>query len=137
MSANRERVRFASGDTTCAAWHYPGTNDAYPDWQQSVAARSVLGLGFYRPGRYASRVRCPLLVVVCDQDRSALAGPSVRAAGRAPHAELVRLPGGHYEPFLGGHEQAAEAELSFLRRHLLDHPGTERASSVAADPALQ
>jgi hypothetical protein len=30
------------------------------------------------------------------------------------------MPGGHYEPFLGGHEQAVEAELSFLRRHLLD-----------------
>jgi hypothetical protein len=44
----------------------------------------------------------------------------VRAASRAPRGELVRLPGGHYEPFLGGHEQAAEAELSFLRRHLLD-----------------
>ena len=112
-------------------------DNAYPDWQQSVAARSVLRLGFYRPGRQTSKVRCPLLVVVCDQDRSALAGPSVRAARRAPNAELVRLPGGHYEPFLGGHEQAAEAELSFLRRHLLDHSGTERAGSVAADPALR
>jgi hypothetical protein len=30
------------------------------------------------------------------------------------------MPGGHYEPFLGGHDQAVEAELSFLRRHLLD-----------------
>jgi len=109
----------------------------YPDWQQAVAARSALRLAFYRPGRYASRVRCPLLVLVCDQDQSALAGPAVRAAQRAPGAELVRLPGGHYEPFLGGHEQAAQAELSFLRRHLLDQPGTERASSVASDPALR
>jgi hypothetical protein len=24
------------------------------------------------------------------------------------------MPGGHYEPFLGGHENAVEAELSFL-----------------------
>jgi pimeloyl-ACP methyl ester carboxylesterase len=63
-------------------------------------------------------VQCPLLVLVCDQDQTALAKPAVRAAGRAPHAELVRLPGGHYEPFLGGHDQAVEAELSFLRRHL-------------------
>jgi len=30
------------------------------------------------------------------------------------------MPGGHYEPFLGGHEQVVEAELSFLNRHLLD-----------------
>jgi fermentation-respiration switch protein FrsA (DUF1100 family) len=95
-------------------------DNRYPDWQQEVAARSALRLGFYRPGRDASRVSCPLLVLVCDQDQSALAGPAVRAVKRAPHGELVRLPGGHYEPFLGGHEQAVQAELSFLCRHLLD-----------------
>ena len=22
----RQKIRFASGDTECAAWHYPGTN---------------------------------------------------------------------------------------------------------------
>jgi len=92
----------------------------YPEWRQEIAARSALRLGLYRPGRYAARVRCPMMVLVCDQDRSALAGPAVRAARRAPRGELVRMPGGHYEPFLGGHEQAVEAELSFLRRHLLD-----------------
>lgn len=75
----------------------------YPDWQQAVA-----------------NVRCPLLVVVCDDDRSALAEPSVAAATRAPRGELVRLPGGHYAPFLDQHEQAVEAELAFLRRELLD-----------------
>jgi len=95
-------------------------DNTYPDWQQEVAARSALRVGLYRPGRSASRVRCPLLVLVCDEDQSALAEPGVRAAKRAPRGELVRIPGGHYEPFLGGHEQAAEAELSFLRRHLLD-----------------
>lgn len=89
----------------------------HPDWQQTIAARSAARIGFYRPGRYASRVRCPLLVVACDQDQSALAEPAVRAARRAPHAELVRLPGGHYAPFLEEHEHAVDAELSFLRRH--------------------
>jgi pimeloyl-ACP methyl ester carboxylesterase len=98
----------------------------YPDWQQAVAARSTLPVGFYRPGRYASRIRCPLLVLVCDEDQTALAEPGVKAARRAPRAELVRLPGGHYEPFLDGHEQAVEAELSFLRRHLLDHRQADR-----------
>ena len=103
----------------------------YPEWRQEVAARSALRLSFYRPGRYAARVRCPLLVLVCDQDQSVLAGPAVRAAGRAPRAELVRMPGGHYEPFLGGHERAVEAELSFLRRHLLGEPATSRAPATA------
>lgn len=93
--------------------------NTYPDWQQEVAARSTLTIGFYRPGRHASRVQPPLLVLVCDDDRSALAAPAVSAGQRAPRGEVVRLPGGHYEPFLGGHERAVEVELAFLHRHLL------------------
>ncbi|WP_020554422.1 alpha/beta hydrolase [Embleya scabrispora] len=92
----------------------------HPEWQQSVAARSTLALGWYRPGRDASRVHCPLLVVVCDQDRTALAEPAVAVANRAPRAELLRVPGGHYAPFTTAHEQVVEVELSFLRRHLLE-----------------
>jgi pimeloyl-ACP methyl ester carboxylesterase len=106
----------------------------YPDWQQAVAARSTLGFGFYRPGRDAARVRSPLLVLACDQDQSALAEPAARAATRAPRGELVRMSGGHYEPFLGGHEQAIEAELSFLRRHLLDHPTRPPGASSGRRP---
>jgi uncharacterized protein len=90
----------------------------YADWPQVVAARSALRITIYRPGRAAARVRCPLLVLVCDDDQSALAGPAIRAASRAPAGELVRLPGGHYAPFLGGHEAAVAAEVSFLRRHV-------------------
>ena len=104
----------------------------YPGWQQEVAARSALILGFYRPGRDAGRVRCPLLVLVCDQDQSALAGPAVRAVNRARRGELVRMPGGHYEPFLGGYERAAEAELSLLRRHLLDQSRADAAAGRQA-----
>ncbi|WP_051342667.1 alpha/beta hydrolase [Pseudonocardia spinosispora] len=98
----------------------------YPDWEQRVAARSALLLGFYRPGRDASRIHVPLLVVVCDQDQTAPPGPAVRAANSAPHGEVVHLAGGHYEPFLGGHERTVEAEVSFLNRHLLGRRAADR-----------
>ena len=91
----------------------------FPEWQQEVAARATLRLGFYRPVRYASRVRCPLLVLACNDDLSALPGPAIRAAERAPRSELARLPGGHYAPFMDEHEQAVEAQLAFLQRHLV------------------
>jgi fermentation-respiration switch protein FrsA (DUF1100 family) len=103
----------------------------YPDWRQEVAARSLARIGLYRPGRHAARIRCPLLVVACDHDRSALAGPAVRAAQAAPRGELIRLPGGHYEPFMGGHERAVEVQLSFLRGHLVDRSRTEHAPGLA------
>jgi dienelactone hydrolase len=94
-------------------------NNRYPDWHQTVAARSALRLGFYAPGRRASRIQCPLLVLVCDQDQSSLPEPAARAAQRAPRGELARMPGGHYAPFLTGHEHAVDVEMAFLRRHLL------------------
>ena len=106
--------------------------NAYPDWQQAVAAGSVLRMTFYRPGRDAARVTCPLLVLVADQDQSALAAPGIRAARQAPNAELIRVPGGHYAPFLDAHEQTVAAELSFLRRHLLGHPAAGHGSADRA-----
>ncbi|MGI3780647.1 MAG: alpha/beta hydrolase, partial [Janthinobacterium lividum] len=90
----------------------------HPGWLQAVAARSALPVTTYRPGRDASRVRCPLLVVVAEQDRSAPSGPAARVAAAAPRGELVRIPGGHYTPFLDGHERAVVAEVEFLGRAL-------------------
>jgi hypothetical protein len=40
------------------------------------------------------------------------------------------MPGGHYEPFLGGHEKAVEAQLSFLRRHLLESVPSDGAAGT-------
>jgi uncharacterized protein len=120
-------VPLAAAPGTVASLNTPDSLDGgralnpgnrYPGWRQEVAARSLLWIGFYRPSRAAARVESPLLVVVCDDDQSALAEPAARAAERAPHGELVRLPGSHYAPFLEAHEQAVEAELAFLRRHL-------------------
>ncbi|MEV1243612.1 alpha/beta hydrolase [Nonomuraea sp. NPDC049750] len=108
----------------------------YSGWQQAVAARSALRLAFYRPGRDASRVRCPLLVLVCDQDQTALPGQALAAARRAPCAEVVHLPGSHYAPFMDAHEQAVDAELSFLRRHLLDRSAAGSPAAGTADSAL-
>ncbi|MCX5214287.1 lysophospholipase [Kitasatospora sp. NBC_00240] len=90
----------------------------HTNWERTVAARIALQIGGYRPGRHAARIRCPLLVVVCDQDESALPGPAVRWARNAPRSEVVHLPGRHYAPFLESHEQAVEAQLAFLHQHL-------------------
>lgn len=87
-------------------------------WLQQVAARSVLQLATYRPGRAARRIKCPLLVLVCDNDKSAYPPAAMAAARRASQGELVQLPGGHYAPFLAVHEEAVAAQLDFLERHL-------------------
>jgi pimeloyl-ACP methyl ester carboxylesterase len=95
-------------------------DNRYPDWQQEVATRSALRIGFYRPARFAPRVECPLLVVAPDADGVAPPAPLVRAGERAPRGEVVRIPGGHYAPYLDEHERAVEAQLDFLSRNLVD-----------------
>jgi len=93
--------------------------NAYPQWQQEVAASSAMRVAFYRPGRYASRVKIPFLVVAYDDDGVAPPKSAIRAASRAPRGELVRLPGGHYAAYLDGHDRAVDTLLRFLNEHLL------------------
>ncbi|MGZ4563121.1 MAG: alpha/beta hydrolase [Mycobacterium sp.] len=90
----------------------------YPQWQQSVAARSAIRVGFYRPGRFASQIECPLLVLAHDEDGVAPPQPAIRATRKAVHGQLSCLPGGHYAAFLDGEEEAARVMLSFLDREL-------------------
>lgn len=100
----------------------------YEAWSQTLAARSSIGVSFFRVSRDAARVRCPLLVVVSDDDQSALAEPAVRATHRAPDAELFRVPGGHYAPFLEAHPRVVDAEVDFLQRHLFEAPAELRGA---------
>jgi uncharacterized protein len=92
---------------------------AYPQWQQTIAARSVIPIALYRPGRTASRISCPLLAVVSTGDQAVLAPPALKAAGRAPAGEVLEVDGAHYAAFLDQHELVVTAELDFLRCHLL------------------
>jgi pimeloyl-ACP methyl ester carboxylesterase len=90
----------------------------YAGRPRAVAARAVLTLPLYRPGRLAGKVRCPLLLVVCEDDATAPAAATLAVARRVPGAEVVQVPGGHYAPFLDVHDRVVAAEIDFLHRHL-------------------
>ena len=91
-----------------------------PGFRCEVAARIALGVGLYRPVSYASRVRCPVLVQICEHDSvapPAAAEKVVAALGR--HGEVQRYPIGHFEPYFGApFERSVSDQLAFLRRHL-------------------
>jgi fermentation-respiration switch protein FrsA (DUF1100 family) len=88
-------------------------------WNNRVAARSLLSFSWRRPVRRARAVRCPLLLVVPDQDTMAPVKPALRVARVAPQAELYRSRGGHYDVYEGGEdfENVIRVEVEFLRRH--------------------
>jgi hypothetical protein len=74
-------------------------------------------------GAVSTRARCEGSGLPDDgacmrNDQSALAKPAIDAANQAPNSELERMPGGHYEPFLDGHDHAVEMQLDFLNRRL-------------------
>ena len=90
-------------------------------WRDEVGARIMLQVARYRPIRSAAKVRCPLLMCVCDEDQVTPPGPAVKAALAAPKGELRRYPIGHFEIYGGqrGFEQAVTDQTAFLVRHLL------------------
>ncbi|MCK9247500.1 MAG: lysophospholipase [Solirubrobacteraceae bacterium] len=100
----------------------PGAVEAFhdvagPDWRNEVAAAVFLVLASQRPGRMASRVRCPALAQVLDGDRSVPPASSIRA-GVAARATIRRYPGDHFDPYPGqpAHADVLRDQLEFLAR---------------------
>ena len=103
----------------------PDSNDGYrrlapPGFRFEVAARIALFVSWYRPVTRAARVRCPVLVQICEQDSVApvsAATKTVTALGA--FGEARRYPIGHFEPYFGEHfERSVADQLEFLQRHL-------------------
>jgi fermentation-respiration switch protein FrsA (DUF1100 family) len=89
-------------------------------WQNQVAARIVLRIGTYRPGRRAPFISCPVLACVCDRDSLTPADRTVQLLAKAPRAEIKRYPIGHFEIYVGEWwERAVADQTEFLSRHLL------------------
>ncbi len=101
--------------------------DGHP-WPNQVGARFALRAGFYRPGRHAERIACPLLVVLCEDDQITPPEPAADAAHRAPRGELLRIPGSHYAVYEGsGFDRAITAQIVFLGRCVADPSRAGRA----------
>jgi fermentation-respiration switch protein FrsA (DUF1100 family) len=97
-----------------------------PDFEfiNGVAARFLLRVGLYRPGRSAARVMCPTLFCICERDSVAPAAAALRYAQKTPWAEVKRYPIGHFEIYTGpAFEQAVADQADFLGRHLLAGAG--------------
>jgi pimeloyl-ACP methyl ester carboxylesterase len=134
LTGERGTLAMATAPDALNADRALNPGNKYPGWQQEIAARSALRVGFYWPARYARRVQCPLLVLAYEQDDAALAAPAIRAGERAPNGRVVRSQGGHYEAYMEGYERAVVTQLSFLRQHLLD-PSPIRAQPASATAA--
>src|SRR5271157_2069014 len=91
-------------------------------FRNQVAARFGLQIVFYRPGRKASKVTCPILFCICETDSVAPAGPTLRYASQTPKAEILLYKEGHFEIYGGqAFERVVADQLAFLERHFPVH----------------
>ena len=86
-------------------------------FRNEVAARIALHVLFYRPGRSAAKLQCPVLFCICDTDSVAPAASTLRHAAKAPQSEIKRYPEGHFDIYKGEPFECVTADqLEFLQR---------------------
>ena len=83
---------------------------------EEVPARLILSMPFLRPGSYAAKVGCPILVAICAKDSVAPAKPTLSYAQRAPKGTVKWYDDmGHFDIYIGEkHERALRDYRSFL-----------------------
>lgn len=88
--------------------------------QNLVAASIAVEALLWRPGRRASKIECPILVQIANQDHDTPPGPAAKAAAKAPLGELRRYDCGHFDVYLEPwFDQLANDQVEFLKRNLL------------------
>ena len=88
-------------------------------WRNEVAPRGLFGMMRYKPGEAAQRLAMPLLVCVAEFDRESPGELTRQLAERAPHGELRRYPGTHFDFYRDPVRQRVLADqIHFLKTHL-------------------
>ena len=97
---------------------FEAVTPAGSSWRNEVCARAVLAPP-YRLARKTSRISCPILYCIAEDDLINPPRLGVEAAGRAPRGELRLYPGGHFAPLLGRtFERVVADQIEFLDRSL-------------------
>jgi len=119
------RVAVVGPSGSLAAITAPGAEVGYqsimgPTFRNEMCARGILGIALNRPVTSATKLRCPLLLVMATEDN--VAPPSaVRAVGEkvGGDTELLELGCGHFDIYTGAmFEQSVSAQVDFLTRRL-------------------
>ena len=105
-----------------------GRNRA-PSWRNEVTLRSIEMFMEYEPGSYVGFISpTPLMMVVAVGDHLTVADAALAAYERALEPKrLVLLPGGHFDAYVAGFDQAAGAATEWLTQHLGHAPAEGRS----------
>ena len=67
---------------------------------ETVAARILLRIGLYSPGRAAARISCPALIQIMSDDAVTPASAAIKTALKIPGATVHIHRGGHFDPYV-------------------------------------
>jgi len=120
------RVPVVGDPGTFAVMNRPDSRSGYlalvpetSSWENSCPARVFLSMMTYRPSSFASRLSCPALVILAEQDSLIPATAVGRMAARMTKGTLVRIPVGHFDVYRGEpFEQCVGLQTEFFLRHL-------------------
>jgi hypothetical protein len=88
-------------------------------WRNRVAARALLEVSPYHPGRRAAEIEAALLLVAARDDELIPLASVAEVAERAPRAELVVVDGTHFEIYGPPLREVVTAlEIEFLQESL-------------------
>ncbi len=88
-------------------------------WENQCAARSLVTTLLFAPSRKASKVGCPALFIIAQNDQVIRAGVTEKLARKVSQAEVVRYPADHFEIYRGElFEEISNLQADFLAKHL-------------------
>jgi len=102
------------------AWFSQTGQTRAPSWRNEVTLRSVEMFTEYEPGTYLPWISpTPLLMVVAERDHLTPAELAIAAHERANEPKgLVILPGGHFDAYVDGFDDASSAARDWFIEHL-------------------
>jgi len=87
--------------------------------ENDVAARIVLRIPFYSPGRKAADITAPTLVQLATKDDVTPYAKAQKIVARIPEGEVKSYDISHFEPYLDPHfERIITDQIDFLDRHV-------------------
>jgi fermentation-respiration switch protein FrsA (DUF1100 family) len=92
------------------------------DYINEACARINIRGDKYRPVEYANKVKCPVLLQICDKDyMTPLSAAEETAKRLGEYAEVKHYPIGHFDIYIGDNfEKAVKDQLGFFKKHLFE-----------------
>lgn len=125
LGLSPHKVPIVGKPGTIALMNTPDAYDAFtkliPEgYVNEACARIIIRADKYRPITYASRVRCPVLLQICDHDTLvSLQSLEETAKILGTRAEVKHYPIGHFDIYTGsGFEEGVQDQIAFFRKHL-------------------